>query len=47
MPRRRTHGLDPRTIEVVMATHKHFSSPPLPEPLFYELAATLEFDRFF
>ncbi len=30
-----------------MATHKHFSSPPLPEPLFYELAATLEFDRFF
>ena len=30
-----------------MATHKHFSSPPLPEPLFYELAATVEFDRFF
>ena len=30
-----------------MATHKHSSSPPLTEPLFYELAATLEFDRFF
>ncbi|WP_168185565.1 diguanylate cyclase domain-containing protein [Acidiferrobacter sp. SPIII_3] len=36
----------PQIIEGVMATRNHSSSPP-PEQLFHELAATLEFDRFF